>query len=58
MKQQMEQHIKAHFPEAVLDYYSESRWGVEYIFYPTPDAEEPFACILNSYGGFTILTEF
>jgi hypothetical protein len=54
----MSQYIKNAFPSAELDHYLETRYGTEYTFYPTHNADEPYACILNAYGGFTILTEF
>lgn len=57
-RERMAQYIKNAFPNAELDHYLETRYGIEYTFYPTPNADEPYACILNAYGGFTILTEF
>lgn len=58
MRERMAQYIKDAYPEAELDHYLDTRWGVEYTFYPTAHAGEPYACILNGYGGFTIMTEF
>lgn len=57
MKEKMERFIKEKYPKAILDDYIESRWGNEYLFYPTPTADEPYTCIVKA-GKLTILTEF
>ena len=57
MKEKMEEFIKKQYPKAVLDRFLDTRWGVEYLFYPTPDADDPYTCIIEN-GKMTILKEF
>lgn len=53
----MEQFIKAAYPEAKLETYLETKWGTEYTFFPTPDADEPYSCVIKN-GKLTVLTDF
>lgn len=58
MKQRIAQYIMQQYPNAELEYFFNTKWGAEYTFYPTPDADNPYTCVLNSDGTFTILTDF
>lgn len=57
MKEKLEKFILAAYPDAVLDNYMETRWGVEYLFYPNADADEPYTCVVKN-GKLTIQTDF
>ena len=57
MKKKLEQFILAGYPDAVLDNYMETRQGIEYLFYPNADADEPYTCIVKN-GKLTIQTDF
>lgn len=53
----MEQFIKSAYPKAELDHFLSTSWGTEYTFYPTPNSDEPYACIIKN-GKLTVLTDF
>ena len=57
MEEAMKDYIIARYPEAVLDNYINSEWGIEYQFYPNKEAEECYTCIIQN-GALTILTDF
>ena len=57
MKDKMELFILSHYPNAELDSYIESKFGVKYLFYPNEEAELPYTCTLQN-GKLTILTDF
>ena len=57
MKEKMEQFIRANYPGAELDTYIETKFGVEYLFYPTEKTTEPYTCVCKN-GKLTILTDF
>ena len=57
VRERMVQYIKDAYPDAVLKWYSGMGYDIKYIFVPHPGDEYPYTCIVNAYGGFSILTE-
>lgn len=57
MEEAMKDYILSRYPEAVLDNYINSEWGIEYQFYPNKEAEDCYTCIIKN-GTLSIMTDF
>ena len=58
MRERMVEYIKTKYPDAVLEWYVGTAGRIEYVFLPYPGADEPYTCVTNVLGGFSILTGY
>lgn len=53
----MEQFVKTHYPNAVFDYYFDTKFGTELQFRACEETDETWACVLKN-GKMEIVYDF